>query len=107
MFTLLADKSAYLQSDKLFQIKNQQKNHTNQLLQKFRKCTLYSSFKDNNWGADLADMQLINKFNKGFQFLLCVINICSKYTWVVPLQDKKGIKITNTFQQILHKSGRK
>ena len=41
------------------------------------------------WGADLADMQLISKSNKGIRFLLCVIDIFSKYAWVVPLKDKK------------------
>ena len=41
------------------------------------------------WGADLADMQLISKFNKGFRFLLCLIDIYSKYAWVIPLKDKK------------------
>ena len=46
-------------------------------------------FKDNIWGADLVDMQLISKFNTGFQFLLFVIDIYSNYTWVVPLKDKK------------------
>ena len=46
-------------------------------------------------------MQLINKFNKGFRFLLCVIDIFSKYVWVVPLKDKKGI--INAFQKILDK----
>ena len=45
-------------------------------------------------GADLADMQLISTFNKGFIFLLCVIDIYSKYAWVIPLKDKKGITIT-------------
>ena len=50
------------------------------------------------WGADLADMQLISKFDKGFRFLLYVINIYSKYAWIIPLKDKKGITITNTFQ---------
>ena len=44
-------------------------------------------------------MQLISKFNKGFRFLLCVIDICSKYAWVIPLKDKKGITITNAFQK--------
>ena len=58
-------------------------------------------------GADLADMQLISKFNKGFRFLLCVIDIFSKYSWVVPLKDKKGLSIVNAFQVILDKSGRK
>ena len=40
-----------------------------------KKITVYSRFKDNIWGADLADMQLISKFNKEFRFLLCVIDI--------------------------------
>ena len=52
-------------------------------------------------------MQLINKFNKGFRFLLCVIDIYSKYAWVVPLKDKKGVSIVNIFQSILNKSNRK
>ena len=55
-------------------------------------------------GADLADMQLISKFNKGFRFLLCVIDILSKYAWVVPLKDKKGVSIVDAFQRILDDS---
>ena len=41
------------------------------------------------WGAGLADMQLISKFNKEFRFFLCFIDIYSKYEWVIPLKDKK------------------
>ena len=52
-------------------------------------------------------MQLISKFNKGFRLLLCVIDIFSKYAWVIPLKDKKGISIVNAFQIILKKSNRK
>ena len=52
-------------------------------------------------------MQLISKFNKGFRFLLCVVDIFSKYAWVVPLKDKKGINTVNAFQSILKKSSRK
>ena len=52
-------------------------------------------------------MQLINKFNKGFRFLLCVIDIFSKYAWVVPLKDKKGVSIVNDLQKILDDSNRK
>ena len=52
-------------------------------------------------------MQLISKFNKGFRFLLCVIDIFSKYAWIVPLKDKKGVSIVDAFQKILDKSGRK
>ena len=68
---------------------------------------MHSSFKDNIWGIDLADMQLLSKFNKGFRFLLCVIDIFSKYAWVVPLKNKKGISIVNAFKQILKESNRK
>ena len=52
-------------------------------------------------------MQLISKFNKEFRFLLCIIDIFSKYAWVVPLKDRKGITITNAFQKILKESNRK
>ena len=52
-------------------------------------------------------MQLISKFNKGFRFLLCIIDIFSKYAWVVPLKDKKVISIVNAFQKILKESERK
>ena len=50
------------------------------IIRKFRKRKVYSAFKNNIWAADLADIQLISKFNKGFRFLLCVIDIYSKYT---------------------------
>ena len=49
-------------------------------------------------------MQSISKFNKGIRFLLCVINIFSKYGWVVPVKDKKDITIVNAFQKILDNS---
>ena len=49
-------------------------------------------------------MQLISNFNKGIRFLLSVIDIFSKYAWVIPLKDEKGITITNDFQKILDES---
>ena len=52
-------------------------------------------------------MQLISKFDKRFKFLLCVIVIYSKYAWVIPSEDKKGIKITDAFQKILKEPSRK
>ena len=76
------------------------------IIEKLKKRKIYSSFKDNIWGADLADMQLISKFNKGFRFLLCVIDIFSKYAWVVPLKYKKGISVVNASQEILKESDR-
>ena len=77
------------------------------IIRKFKKRKVYSSFRDNIWGFDLAGMQLLSKFNKGFRFLLSVIDIFSKYAWVVPLKDKKGISIVNAFQIILKESKRK
>ena len=77
------------------------------IIRNFKKRTVYSGFKDNIWGADLADMQLISKFNKGFRFLLSVIHIFSKYAQVVPLKDKKDVSIVNAFQKILDDSNRK
>ena len=67
------------------------------IIRKFKKRKVYSRFRDSIWGADLAYMQLISKFNKGFRFSLCVIDIFSKYAWVVLLKDKKGISIVNAF----------
>ena len=68
---------------------------------------MYSSFKDNIWGVDLADIQLISKYNKEIRYLLCAIDLFSKYAFVVPLKDKKGTTIVNTFQSILKNSKRK
>ena len=80
---------------------------TQTIIRNFKKRIVYSGFKDNIWGADLADMQLIRKFNKGFRFLLCAIDIFSKYAWVVPLKDKKGVSIVDAFQTNLKESNRK
>ena len=52
-------------------------------------------------------MQLISKYNKAIKYLLCAIDLFSKYAWVVPLKDKKVVTIVNAFQSILDSSGRK
>ena len=72
------------------------------IIKKIKKTKVYSGFKDNR--ADLADMQLISKFNKGFRFLCCVIDTFSKYAWVILLKDKEGVGIVNAFQKILDRS---
>ena len=77
------------------------------IIRKFNERKVYSSFKDNIWGVDLADMQLLSKFNKGIKYLLCVIDLFSIYAFVVPLKYKRGVSIVNAFQSILDKSGRK
>ena len=77
------------------------------IIRKFEKRKMYSAFKDNIWGGELSDMQLISKSNKGFRFFLCVIDIVSKYARVVPFNYKKCARIVNAFQSILKKSSRK
>ena len=77
------------------------------VIRKFKKRKVHSPFIDNIWSADLSNMQLISKFDKGIFFLLCVIHIFSKCAWVIPLKDKKCIIITNAFQKILDESNHK
>ena len=83
---------------KLFNKKSSIKSVSNQqpvdklhkpIIGKFKRPSAYSLFKDNIWGADLGDMQLLSKYNKEIRFLLFVIGIFNKYAWVVPLKDKK------------------
>ena len=76
------------------------------IIQKFKKRIVYSSFRDNIWGVDLADMQSLSKCNKGNKYLLRTIDLFSKYAWVVPLKDKKGTSIVNAFQKIISKGGK-
>ena len=71
------------------------------VIKKFKKRKVYSSFKDNIWGVDLADMESLSKLNKGFKYLLCAIDLFSKYAWVIPLKDKKGTSIVNAFKKIV------
>ena len=69
------------------------------IIRKCKKRTVYSRFKDNIRGADLADMQLISKLNKGFKFSLRVVNIFSKYAQLILLKDSKGVSIVDAFQK--------
>ena len=72
-----------------------------QIIRLLKKRKVHSSIIDSIWGADLAEMQLINKVNKEIRFLLCVYDIFSKYTWVISWKEKKGITIISAFQKIL------
>ena len=60
------------------------------IIRKFKERKVYSSFKDSTWEIYLAEMQLISKYNKRIGYLLCVIDLFSKYAWVVPLKDKNS-----------------
>ena len=68
------------------------------IIMKFEKRKVHSSFIDNIWGPVPADLLLISKFNKGFQFLKCVVSIYIKYAWVITVKDKKVTIVNNDFQ---------
>ena len=59
------------------------------IIRNFKKRTVYSGFTDNIWGVDLADMQSLSKYNTGMKYLLCAIDLFSKYSWVIPIKDKR------------------
>ena len=61
------------------------------IIRTFNKRNVYSSFRDNIWGVDLADMQSLSKYNKGIKCLLCAIDLFSKCAWVAPIKDKKEL----------------
>ena len=61
------------------------------VIKKFNKRKVYSQFKDNIWGVDLADMQSLSRKNKGIKYLLCAIDLYSKYAFVISLKDKKEL----------------
>ena len=77
------------------------------IIRKFKKRKVYSSFKGNMWGVDLTDMQSLSKYNKGFKYLLCAIDLFSKYASVIPIKDKKGTSIVNAFKKIISEGQRK
>ena len=73
------------------------------IIRKLKKRKVYSSFRDDIWGIDLADMQSLSKYNKANKYLLCAVHFFSKYAWVIPIKDKKGNTIVNAFQKIISK----
>ena len=77
-------------------------NFIKQLLEILKR-KVYSYFRDNIWGVDLADMQSLSKYNKGIKYLLCAIDLFGKYAWVFPIKDKKGTRIVNAFKRIISK----
>ena len=95
--TSLANKSATTPN---YQLENELHR---QIIRIFKGRKVYSSFRDNIWGADLADMPSFSKYNKGIKYLLFAIDFFSKYAWIVPLKDKRGITIVNAFHKTISK----
>ena len=67
-----------------------------QIILKPNRRKVYSSFRDNIWGVDSTDMQSLSKY----KYLLCVIYLFSRYAWIVPLKDKRGITVVTGFEKI-------
>ena len=93
------DKKRFVEQLKIISNKKLAEELHKPINRKFKKRKGHSPFINNICGSDLADIQLVRKFNRGFRFLLCVFDICSKYSQLIPLKDKKGIAITNPFQK--------
>ena len=74
---------------------------------KFKTRKVIVNHIDEIWTADLVFMDKLSKWNKGFKYLLTVIDVFSKFAWAIPLKDKKGLSITNTFADIIKKYKRK
>ena len=77
------------------------------VIKKFKRRKVYARFKDNIWAADLAEMESLSSKNKNVKYLLCVIDVFTKYAWVKPLKDKKGKTVLNAFMEIVNESNRK
>ena len=82
-------------------------NVINLLLQNLIKEKYIRNLIDDIWGVDSADMQSLSRKNKDIKYLLCAIDLYSKYAFVIPLKDKKGISIVNAFNKIIKQSNRK
>ena len=68
---------------------------------KFRRERIIPLYKDETWSADLIDKSSLSKYNNGYNFILTVIDIFTKYAWAIPLKNKSGLSITNGFKTIL------
>ena len=77
------------------------------VIKKFKRRKVYARFKDNIWAADLAEMESLSLKNKNVKYLLCVIDVFTKYAWVKPLKNKKGKTVLNVFIEIVNESNRK
>ena len=73
---------------------------------KFQKRKVFAKTVDDIWTADLVEMAPLAKFNKGYKYLLMIIDVFSKYGWIVPLKTKTGAAVAHAFKEVFHKSGR-
>ena len=67
---------------------------------KFQKRKVVAKTVDDIWTADLVEMQPFSRFNKGYKYLLMVIDVFSKYGWIIPLKTKTGAAVTTAFKEL-------
>jgi len=77
------------------------------IIKNFRKRKVFVNGIDKILSADLAEMQAFSKFNRGVRYLLTVIDMFSKFGWMLPLKDKTGKSVAGVFKEIFKKSKRK
>jgi len=74
------------------------------IIKNFPKRKVYVNGIDKIWAADLVEMQAFSKSNRGVRYLLTVIDVFSKYGWMLPLKDKTGKSVADAFMEIFKKS---
>lgn len=74
--------------------------------QKFRRMRVVVAGIDSQWQADLVDVVKLSRFNNGFKYLLTLIDVFSKYAWVVPIKNKTGSSLVEAFEKILKDGNR-
>ena len=67
---------------------------------KFVKRRVFASDVNAIWSADLVEMQPFAKQNRGYKYILMIIDVFSKYGWAIPLKAKTGLEVTNAFQHL-------
>ena len=102
-FTSFLIKRVLVEQSKSSQIINLKINFINRLLKSFRNKNFIHVLETIFWGVNLADMQSLNKYNKGIKYLLCENDLFSKYAWIAPLNDRRGIIIVNAFEKTISK----
>ena len=77
------------------------------VIKNFKRRKVYARFKYNIWAADLAEMGSLSFKNRSVKYLICVIDVFVKYTWVKPLKHEIAKTVLHGFVEVVNKSNRK
>ena len=59
---------------------------------------------DDTWSADLIEMKKLSKWNKGFKYVMTIIDVFPKYAWAIPLKNKYGLTAAKAFESLIKRS---